>query len=178
MRNELIYFRESHKSKVLYSPQLFKVNGIPHEERLVNLCALLAQDEQDSQFTSLPTNAEASLVMENAYSSNMFQEKNDDNIMVGNYYVTLIMEGSTDTWYIASCEGINEDGTYTMDHLMRAEPGSDMKWKHPQKPDITDLHLASIVTCKIDGEWDVSNERSMTFLLRNHNEIAASIKEV
>ena len=51
MRNELIYFRESHKSKVLYSPQLFKVNGIPHEERLVNLCALLAQDEQDSQFT-------------------------------------------------------------------------------------------------------------------------------
>ena len=131
-----------------------------------------------SKTPSLPTNAEASLVMENAYSSNMFQEKNDDNIMVGNYYVTLIMEGSTDTWYIASCEGINEDGTYTIGHLMRAEPGSDMKWKHPQKPDITDLHLASIVTCKIDGEWDVSNERSMTFLLRNHNEIAASIKEV
>ena len=105
-----------------------------------------------SKTPSLPTNAEASLVMENAYSSNMFQEKNDDNIMVGNYYVTLIMEGSTDTWYIASCEGINEDGTYTIGHLMRAEPGSDMKWKHPQKPDITDLHLASIVMCKIDGE--------------------------
>ena len=27
VRNELIYFRESHKSEVLYNPELFKVNG-------------------------------------------------------------------------------------------------------------------------------------------------------
>ena len=41
--NELIYFRESHKSEVLYNPELFKVNGNTHEERLLNLCALVAE---------------------------------------------------------------------------------------------------------------------------------------
>ena len=29
VRTELIYFRESHKSEVLYNPELFKVNGKP-----------------------------------------------------------------------------------------------------------------------------------------------------
>ncbi len=48
VRNELIYFRESRKSEVLYNPELFKVNGNTHEERFLNLCALIAEDEECS----------------------------------------------------------------------------------------------------------------------------------
>ena len=59
-----------------------------------------------------------------------------------------------------------------MDHLMRVEGGSNLKWKH----DLLDLHLGSILDCKIDGEWDVSNERSITFLLRNYTQISSLVE--
>ena len=63
VRNELIYFRELHKSEVLYNPDLFKVNSYTHEEILLNLCALMAEDDECS-LCSLPTNADASLIIE------------------------------------------------------------------------------------------------------------------
>ena len=94
VRTELIYFRESHKSEVLYNPEMFKVNGNTHEERLLNLCALVAEDDECS-LCSLPTNADASLIVE-ASSPNIDEEKNED-VVVGNCYATLITEGSSDT---------------------------------------------------------------------------------
>ena len=177
VRNELIYFRESHKSEVLCNPELFKVNGNTHEERLLNLCALIAEDEECSQsLCSLPTNADAALVV-GASSFNMQKEKNAD-IEVGHFYATLIKEGLLDTWYIATCEGRNGDGTYKMDHLMRVQDGSNLKWKRPTKPDLLNLHSESILDCEIDGEWNVSNERSITFSLRNHNHIELLVKQM
>ena len=173
VRTELIYFRESHKSEVLYNPELFKVNGNTHEERLTNLCALVAEDDECS-LCSLPTNADALLIV-GASSPNIHEEKNED-VVVGHCYATLINEGSSDTWYIATCEGKNDDGTYKMDHLMRVEAGRNLKWKPPLKHDLLNLHLDSILDCKIDGEWNVSNERSITFLLRNHTQIASLVE--
>ena len=74
---------------MLYNPELFKVNGNTHEERLLNLCALIAEDEECSQsLCSLPTNADAALVV-GASSFNMQKEKNAD-IEVGHFYATLI----------------------------------------------------------------------------------------
>ena len=90
------------------------------------------------------------------------------DIEVGKYYVTLISEGNCNTWYIASCETRNDNGTFQMDHLTRVKKGNDLTWKHPRKPDPLDLHPASILDCIVDGEWNVSNNRLMTFSLRNH----------
>ena len=98
--------------------------------------------------------------------------------MEGNFYVTLISEGSSDTWYIAMCEGKNDDGTYKMDHLMRVQDKRNSKWKHPPKRDLLNLHLDSILDCKVDGEWDVSNERSITFSLRNHVQIDLIVEQM
>ena len=89
--------------------------------------------------------------------------------MVGHCYAKLIKERSLDTWYIATCEGKNEDGTYKMDHFMRVQDGSNLKLKRPTKPDLLNLHSEFILDCEIDGEWNVSNERSITFSLRNYN---------
>ena len=153
---------------MLYNPELFKVNGNTHEERLLNLCALIAEDEECSQsLCSLPTNADAALVV-GASSSSLQKEKNED-IVVEHCYATLIKEMSLDTWYIATCEVKNDDGTYKMDHLMRVQDGSNLKLKRPTKPDLLNLHTDSILDCEIDGEWNVSNERSITFSLRNYN---------
>ena len=177
VRNELIYFRESHKSEVLHNPELFKVNGNTHEERLLNLCALIAEDEECSQsLCSLPTNADAALVV-GASSADIQKDKNED-FVVGHCYATLIKEGSLDLWYIATCEGKNDDGTYKMDHLMRVQDRRNSKWKHPPKRDLLNLHLDSILDCKVDGEWDVSNERSITFSLRNHVQIDLIVEQM
>ena len=102
VRNGLIYFRESHKFEVLYNPDLFKANGNTHKERLLNFCSLVAEDDEYS-LCSLPTNADASLIVD-ASSPNVHEEKNKD-VVVGHCYTTLITEGSSDTWYIASCGG-------------------------------------------------------------------------
>ena len=82
-----------------------------HEERLLNLCALIAEDEECSQsLCSLPTNVEAALVV-GASSSSLQNEKNEA-IVVRHCYATLIKEWLLDTLYIATCESKNEDGTY------------------------------------------------------------------
>ena len=69
--------------------------------------------------------------------------------MVGHCYATLISEWSSDTWYIATCEGKNDDGTYKMDHLMRIKAGRNLK--HPPKRDLLNLHLGSILIVKLMG---------------------------
>ena len=72
---------------MLYNPELFKVNGNTHEERLLNLCALIAENEECYQsLCSLPTNADAALVVGASYSS-LQKEKNED-IVVGHCYAT------------------------------------------------------------------------------------------
>ena len=48
---------------MLYNPELFKVNGYTQEKRLLNLCALVLEDGECS-LCSLPTNADALLIVE------------------------------------------------------------------------------------------------------------------
>ena len=92
----------------------------------------------------------------------------EDTIKVGKYYITLIAERNINTWYVASCKGKNSDGTYEMDHLTRVQKGLNLKWKHHASVDKDNLRPESIVECAIDGEWDVSQERNLTYTLRNH----------
>ena len=75
------------------------------------MCALLVEPEDSLQAVSLPTNAEAeSAVMSSPSNQTTHTQKED--VVVGQYYVTLVSEGPSNTWYIASCEGQNENGTY------------------------------------------------------------------
>ena len=72
------------------------------------------------------------------------------------------------TWYIASCKGKNLDRTYDMDHLTIVQRGSDLKWKQLVRINKINFQAESIVECGIDGEWDVSQDRNMTFTVQNH----------
>ena len=58
VRRELSYYRNTHKSDVIASPTLFKLNKITHEERLTNLCVLLGGMNNRS-FIVLPRNEDA-----------------------------------------------------------------------------------------------------------------------
>ena len=89
------------------------------------------------------------------------------DIQPGMNNVFLMTENKIDTWYIATCLCKNEDNTYAMEYLHRTSKTSNLKWKNPNKPDIDNLAEASILSCVIEGEWDVSKERNMTYTLKN-----------
>ena len=60
----------------------------------------------------------------------IYRKKKKDIVEV-HFYARLISEGSSDTWYIAICEGKNDDGTYKMEYLIRIQDGNNLKSKHP-----------------------------------------------
>ena len=63
-----------------------------------------------------------------------------------------------------------------MEHLERVQHGNNWKWKHPPKPDCLYQYPASTVNCNVDGEWDVSNEKTTTFLMRKYTAISLKIQ--
>ena len=145
----------------------------------------MTDDYSENKTLHLPSNADASIILEKnqdtaASSTTTYTEALDlnEDIVVGKYYVTLITQGDINTWYIASCENVNPDGTYKMDHLTRAKPGNDAKWKHPPKSDILSLYKASILDCNVEGEWNVTNQRVMTFDLKNYMQIASLVDDI
>ena len=173
VRIELSYYRDTHKADVIQQPELFKINNITYEEQLLNLCALLAGNDHAQKYVTLQSNNDVSLALSSSRSTGSTgstnlqpaDEEERTDIEVGHYYVTLFVEGTDNTWYITSCEGKNEDGTYEIHHLARCQKGSNLKWKQPSRLDEDNLWPASIVDCVIEGEWDVCKERNMTFKL-------------
>ena len=65
-----------------------------------------------------------------------------------------------------------------MDHLTRVQKGQNLKWKHPVRLDKIYLRTESIIECVVDSEWDVSHERNMTFILRNHVYISNFVQKM
>ena len=63
-----------------------------------------------------------------------------------------------------------------MDHLDRCGT-DDVKWEYSSEIGIIDMNIASIIECKIEGEWTVSDNRDMTFLLQNHELISSLVNE-
>ena len=59
VRTELSYYRDTHKTDIANHPELYKINKVSHEERLMNLCALLADTNSPLSYDSLPSNSDA-----------------------------------------------------------------------------------------------------------------------
>ena len=85
---------------MLYNPELFKIYGNTHKERLLNLCTLVAEDDATalSLLCLLPTSADAALI-KGASSPNIQKKKNED-ILEGHYYATLREQGGSPTFFL------------------------------------------------------------------------------
>ena len=80
---------------------------------------------------------------------------------------------------MATCvEYIVADDLYEMEFLHRVDSLSNLKWRYPSKNDKDKLKKESIISCAIDGDWDISAERNMTYTLRNHEVIEQLVKKV
>ena len=164
VQTELSFYQDTHKADVIKQTDLFKINGISHDEQLLNLCSLLAEHDLACGFISIPSNKDAATVLLSCNSADLTQAHNEDLTEVGRYYITLMKEGKINIWHIASCEGKNPDGTYKMDHLIRVQRGSDLKWKQPARINKINLKAEPVVECGVDGESDVLQERNILLL--------------
>ena len=177
VQTELSFYQDTHKADVIKQTDLFKINGISHDEQLLNLCSLLAEHDLACGFISIPSNKDAATMLLSCNSADLTQAHNEEDLTeVGRYYITLMKEGKINIWHIASCEGKNPDGTYKMDHLIRVQRGSDLKWKQPARINKINLKAEPVVECGVDGESDVLQERNMTFTLWNHVYISNLVK--
>ena len=58
VKTELAYYVHTHKADRIAKPDLFRLNGIPHEEQLINFAILLDGEDHSNTCTiaDLPTN--------------------------------------------------------------------------------------------------------------------------
>ena len=164
VKTELTYYRNTHRSEVIASPNLFKLNKVSHEERLTNLCILLGG--MSNTVTRLPDNRDAlSALRENSEGG---CDEELSILQVNDTCVTLWLEGSTKQWYIGYCKEVNDNGTFEVDHIHRVKSNSNLIWKFPFRSDLCNVHPEQVLKCDVVGEWDCSNDRNMTFTLKNH----------
>ena len=74
-------------------------------------------------------------------------------------------------WYIGYCKEVKDNQEFVIEHLDQVSMDSNLKWKYPTSNDICVVEAEQILQCEIDGEWDVVNDRNMTFTLHNHEVI-------
>ena len=157
-----------HKSEIMNTPDHFKLNKISHKDRLINLCVLLGRMSCTIHI-ELPSNSNAGKVL-TAHTTPAVNTENDEMLIeVNKHYVTLVNKESVSKWYIATCTEVNEDAdTYGMCHLHCVNKYSNLKWSHPNTPDLEHMFFESIVICSIYADWDLSNERNLVLTLKNH----------
>ena len=174
-RTEVSYYRYTHKTEIFYQPHLFKVKRTTHKERLIDFCVLLRQNSQKVQEMNLQSNEEALTILQEKDNPLEIQHT---EIEVNQIYVTLWIERNKHTWYIGHCIGNNDGGTYKIEHLHRVNKLSNLKWKNPTFPDISDVNPKNIFIHQIDADWDFSNHRNLTFTLKNHESIGNLVKDL
>ena len=56
VRTELLYYKDTHKTEFVSTPELFKLNKITSYQQLLHLCKLLSGKDVAGKYLSLPTN--------------------------------------------------------------------------------------------------------------------------
>ena len=84
VRIELAYYRDTHKSEVIYKAKLFKINKVTREKRLTNFCALL-QGFSDHGDGTQPMNTDTLTALQ----GNIPDTPSEDEVVVNELYVTL-----------------------------------------------------------------------------------------
>ena len=79
------FTRDTHKADVNQQPDLYKTYNISHDEQLLNLCALLAENDPPLDIISLPSNNDAATVLSSNSINPTATPNIEDTIEVGKY---------------------------------------------------------------------------------------------
>ena len=115
VRIELSYYRDTHKTEVIYNGDLLKLNKISHEDKLIDPGISLDNNNPD-QNTTLSTNRDALTIL---HGNSSTSDKGNDitEFKLNKEYVTLWLEDELPTWCLGCCISKNDDNSYRTEHL-------------------------------------------------------------
>ena len=176
VKTEHSYYVHTHKLDKTARPALCKINGITHEEKLVNL-AILLDDDTASQYTmdDVPTNLDVISALE----CTQHQRQWVNQAILGVNELRVVVWQNCDSkyeWFLAYIKHI-EDDKCTVDHLHRATNSSDCKWKYPSIEDVQEAELDQLLNCSVEGHWYIApDKRKRLFSVSNITAIDAAFK--
>ena len=156
VKTEMAYYAHIHKADKIARPDLFRLSGISHDEKLENLSALLTDAFYDTICTkvaNLPTNQDLLNTLNNIDST-----ANDE------VAVTCLNTGEMLAiawkiaknkyhWYIGYLKEQTDD-FMAIDHLELVTEDSNVQWRYPLSEDIHTVENGQVLQIKVDGEWD------------------------
>ncbi|KAG1655467.1 NADH dehydrogenase [ubiquinone] 1 alpha subcomplex assembly factor 3 [Nymphon striatum] len=174
VKTELAYYAHTHKADKIANPELFRLNGISHEEKLTNFAVLLSNYCISScTVADLPTNEDVIATLEERPCQHQISEPTPLNL---NKLCAVIWQNcdASYEWYIGYVKSIINNG-YIVDHLHRVVPGCHIKWKYPSTEDVQTAELEQILNCTVKGEWDITPDtRKRFFIIENIKAIKAA----
>ena len=177
VRTELAYYRDTHRADVIANPDLFKLNKVTHEERLINICVLL-NGSPLTKALPLPSNIDALKTLQPSENQVIEDVIDEPLITVNQICIALWIENGTRNWYVGYCKEVKENDTYVIEHLERVRRGCNLKWRYPTTEDIQVVEGDQLLDCEINGDWDVLADRNMCFTLQNHKFIDEKFVEL
>ena len=150
MRRELIYYNYIHESDMLCHPALYKFKRTKLEEKLVSLCSFSWWWHLSNAVFFL-TNSISEVAITIFSSPNNLNGDAAGDTKFKKHYLALVTEGSYNAWNISEQSNIGIFGNL-----------------EPTKAWLCWYVLGIFVDFNIEGDCDVSNERTMIFFLRNY----------
>ena len=140
-------------------PDLFRPNGVPHEEKLINLAVLLDDDATSSRtIIDLPTNNDTWQWQWQWLDNDKYQEPTDPSLKVKQLCIVDWQNcGVKYEWYVAYVKKAIPGG-FEVDHWHRINKDVNDKRKYPSNEDIQNIEKEKIVQCTIEGASDITPE--------------------
>jgi hypothetical protein len=141
-----------------------------------NLTVLVGDDYQAEEAVVFPCEEE---ILETLMGSQEVEVMSQDEPMFQpNQPLAVIWdERGTKRWYIGFYLDDNGDGTFRVDHLMRAGTGDDIWQRPPGTDDIQETIAQQIVPVTVSGTWNFS-QRKPHYVLSNVIEIEDMFHEI
>ena len=169
VKTEMAYYAHSNKVEKIARPDLFRLNGISHDEKLENLALLLNEGDDSSvkSVVDLPTNEE---VISKVYAKEA--KSNEISTHQINKMCVIIWLNSKKQyeWFLGYIIEQNDEG-YVVDHLHRTDSNLNSKWHYPSKEDKCIVEADQILPCQVQQQWDIADLRNTCFTLKNVKEI-------
>ena len=175
-KTELSYYIKTHKQDKMSRPELFRMNGTTHAEKLENLMLLLDDETTENRKTiaNLPSNIDVMKALNMNIDTAPNEKENASNI--ANELCAVIWKtGAKYDWYLGYSKGSDENG-YCIDHLHKLHDQSRV-WVYPSEDDIQYADKDQILQCRIEGIWDISDSRNTKFKLLNEAVIEKMFQE-
>ena len=126
----------------------------------------------------LPSNLEAMDILLTQPDKFKFDTKSKELIRENQLSITLSELEGTISWSIGYFIGKNDDGTYIIEHLLRAKEKFDLYWNPPSDESSTwDVDISNIFPVIPTGDWEVNKSGKIQFKLKNGTKIRKLFKK-